>query len=151
MHTHPVCLQLGWDQGQRLHTEHPPRTDHRPLPTHLMHTTGSSEDLPQELYKLLDPSARVQMPEPSLLLSYSLNNWKLDKLIGQMGRNKATWRRSLMLYEWLKESGHQLDDRLCTTVRIEGPRGIVWWMGGCVAGWVQSVPTRCGGASSHRA
>lgn len=56
------------------------------------------------------------MPEPSLLLSYSLNNWKLDKLIGQLGRNKATWRRSLVLYEWLKESGHQLDDRLCTTV-----------------------------------
>jgi hypothetical protein len=46
----------------------------------------------------------------------TLDNRELDKLVGTLGRNKATWRRALVLSQWLQESGHILDDRLCTTV-----------------------------------
>jgi len=31
-------------------------------------------------------------------------------------RSRSTWRRALVLYEWLKASNKSLDDRLCTTV-----------------------------------
>jgi hypothetical protein len=45
-----------------------------------------------------------------------LDNSRLDRLVALLGRGKATWQRTLQLYNWLKASGHDLDDRLCTTV-----------------------------------
>lgn len=60
----------------------------------------------------------MSLPPPTGLPSscLPLDNWKLDKLVLSLSANKATWRRSLLLFEWLKAAGHQLDDRLCTTV-----------------------------------
>ncbi|KAG1667855.1 hypothetical protein FOA52_011043 [Chlamydomonas sp. UWO 241] len=81
-----------------------------------LHLTELEDDLPQELYALLDPSARVALPQPGATTGRRLDNWKLDKLVSQLGKSKATWRRALVLYEWLKDSGHKLDDRLCTTL-----------------------------------
>eukprot|EP00955_Chlamydomonas_euryale_P077138 362866-Chlamydomonas_euryale.AAC.9 len=60
-----------------------------------------ADELPQELYNLLDAAAHVRLPAagaPGL----RLNNWKLDKLVSQLGKNKGTWRRAIVLYEWLK-------------------------------------------------
>ena len=45
-----------------------------------------------------------------------LNNRELDKLVAALGRSKATWRRALMLHDWLQSIGHHPDDRLCTTL-----------------------------------
>ena len=46
----------------------------------------------------------------------SLDNRELDKLVAALGRCRATWRRALVLREWLLAAGHALDDRLCTTL-----------------------------------
>jgi hypothetical protein len=59
----------------------------------------------------------VVLPAPGSVPAGSLDNRELDKLVGTLGRNKATWRRALVLSQWLQDSGHVLDDRLCTTVR----------------------------------
>lgn len=45
-----------------------------------------------------------------------LDNRELDKLVAALGRSKATWRRALLLHEWLLSMGHAPDDRLCTTL-----------------------------------
>mmetsp|Transcript_19979 Transcript_19979/g.43539 ORF Transcript_19979/g.43539 Transcript_19979/m.43539 type:complete len:605 (-) Transcript_19979:655-2469(-) len=75
-----------------------------------------ADGLPEELYQLLDPTLPVQLPAPGSLSTAALDNSKLDRLVAQLGRSKGSWRRALLLYEWLKDSGHALDDRLCTTL-----------------------------------
>jgi len=68
------------------------------------------------LYRLLDPQASVDLPSANLVSSRQLDNRELDKLFAALGRNKATWRRALVLHEWLLSMGHTPDDRLCTTL-----------------------------------
>ena len=75
-----------------------------------------SGKLPQELYRLLDPQASVDLPSAHLVSSRQLDNRELDKLFAALGRNKITWRRALVLHEWLLSMGHTPDDRLCTTL-----------------------------------
>lgn len=75
--------------------------------------------LPSELYALQDPDAKVSLPSG---VYPPLDNWKLDKLVAALGRSRATWRRALVLHEWLKDTGHMMDDRLCTTVRATDAR-----------------------------
>lgn len=75
--------------------------------------------LPDALYRLLDPAASVELPPPSSAGAPRLtpaDNRELDKLVAALGRNKATWRRALLLHEWLLACGHRPDDRLCTTL-----------------------------------
>eukprot|EP00983_Pelagomonas_calceolata_P042822 1138666-Pelagomonas_calceolata.AAC.6 len=72
--------------------------------------------LPRELCALADPSSSVALPPPGTFSPDQLDNWRLDKLVATLGRSRSTWRRSLVLYEWLKASNKPLDDRLCTTV-----------------------------------
>jgi hypothetical protein len=80
-------------------------------------SSPSSHALPEELLRLADAAAPVVLPAPGSVPAGSLDNRELDKLVGMLGRNKATWRRALVLSQWLQDSGHVLDDRLCTTVR----------------------------------
>ena len=55
-----------------------------------------------------------------------LDNRELDKLVGALGRSRATWRRALLLHEWLLGLGHAPDDRLCTTlIRVCAQHGQV--------------------------
>lgn len=75
--------------------------------------------LPQQLLALQDASLPVSLPHPGALPASALDNWKLDKLVGQLGKDKATWRRAMLLFEWLKASRHSMDDRLCTTVSAD--------------------------------
>ena len=75
-----------------------------------------SGKLPQALYRLLDPQASVDLPSAHLVSSRQLDNRELDKLFAALGRNKITWRRALVLHEWLLSMGHIPDDRLCTTL-----------------------------------
>lgn len=72
--------------------------------------------LPQALYRLLDPQASVDLPASYLIGPKALDNRELDKLLAALGRNKVTWRRALVLHEWLLSMGHIPDDRLCTTL-----------------------------------
>ena len=44
--------------------------------------------------------------------AHRLNNKELDKLVGALGRSKVTWRRALLLHDWLQSIGHPPDDRL---------------------------------------
>ena len=75
-----------------------------------------SGTLPPELYRLLDPSAAVELPPPGTVTLRDADNRELDKLVAALGRNRATWRRALALHEWLLQAGHRADDRLCTTL-----------------------------------
>lgn len=81
-------------------------------------TQSSNRRLPAEFYQLTDPDAGVQLPPHHRVDLRLLDNRELDKLVSQLGRNKTTWRRALLLHEWLVEAGHIPDDRLCTTVGI---------------------------------
>lgn len=72
--------------------------------------------LPRALYRLVDPSAPVEFPPPGTVKLSPSDNRELDKLVAALGRNKSTWRRALMLHEWLLQSGHKVDDRLCTSL-----------------------------------
>ncbi|KXZ48893.1 hypothetical protein GPECTOR_24g182 [Gonium pectorale] len=99
--------------------------------------------LPAQLLALRDPACPVALPPPGGLPAscLPLDNWKLDKLVLSLSANKATWRRSLLLFEWLKAAGHQLDDRLCTTlIRVCSDHGdavsalaVYDWMTGSAA------------------
>ncbi len=66
-----------------------------------------SGSLPEVLYRLLDPAASVELPAPGAVQLRASDNRELDKLVAALGRNKSTWRRALMLHEWL------LEVRLC--------------------------------------
>lgn len=79
-------------------------------------SSNTSHALPEELLRLADAAAPVAFPPPGSVPAGSLDNRELDKLVGTLGRNKATWRRALVLSQWLQDSGHVLDDRLCTTL-----------------------------------
>lgn len=72
--------------------------------------------LPAALYRLVDPAVPVDLPAPGTIKLTSADNRELDKLVGALGRSKATWRRALVLHEWLLQIGHKADDRLCTTL-----------------------------------
>jgi pentatricopeptide repeat protein len=72
--------------------------------------------LPAALYRLVDPSAPVDLPSPGTIKLTPADNRELDKLVAALGRSKATWRRALVLHEWLLAIGHKADDRLCTTL-----------------------------------
>jgi hypothetical protein len=80
------------------------------------YSSSCNHALPNELLQLADASAPVSLPPPHTVPPGTLDNRELDKLVGTLGRNKATWRRALVLSQWLQDSGHVLDDRLCTTV-----------------------------------
>lgn len=67
--------------------------------------------LPEVLYRLLDPAAHVDLPPAGVVRLTPADNRELDKLVAALGRNKATWRRALMLHEWLLNIGHRADDR----------------------------------------
>ncbi|EFJ51366.1 hypothetical protein VOLCADRAFT_57174 [Volvox carteri f. nagariensis] len=104
---------------------------------------ASATGLPAQLLALRDPACPVSLPPPGGLPAscLPLDNWKLDKLVLALSANKATWRRSLLLFEWLKAAGHQLDDRLCTTlIRVCSDHGdavsalaVYDWMTGSTA------------------
>ncbi|KAG7669362.1 hypothetical protein Ndes2437B_g05514 [Nannochloris sp. 'desiccata'] len=72
--------------------------------------------LPAALYRLVDPAAPVDLPAPGTIKLTTADNRELDKLVSALGRSKATWRRALVLHEWLLQIGHKADDRLCTTL-----------------------------------
>lgn len=84
----------------------------------------SNRRLPTEFYQLTNADAQVQLPPHHLVDLRCLDNRELDKLVSQLGKNKNTWRRALMLHKWLMEIGHVPDDRLCTTlIRVCGQHG----------------------------
>jgi len=86
----------------------------------------SAPSLPPELYQLLDPSSGVALPSPAVAAAAwgTLDNRELDKLVAALGRSKATWRRALLLHEWLAGGGHTPDARLATTlIRVAAQHG----------------------------
>lgn len=58
--------------------------------------------LPACLTGLLNPQLAVDLPPPDRMKGVRLNNRELDKLVNNLGRNPATWRRSLLLHTWLQ-------------------------------------------------
>jgi len=107
-------------------------------------TQTPSRRLPAEFYQLTDPEAGVQLPPHHRVDLRLLDNRELDKLVSQLGRNKATWRRALLLHEWLVEAGHIPDDRLCTTlIRVCGQHGQTFSALG-VYEWMKALPQEGG-------
>ena len=89
-------------------------------------SAASASSLPPELLQLLDPSSGVALPSPAAAAAAwgTLDNRELDKLVAAMGRSKATWRRALLLHEWLAGGGHTPDARLATTlIRVAAQHG----------------------------
>ncbi|KAK9833369.1 hypothetical protein WJX84_000847, partial [Apatococcus fuscideae] len=77
---------------------------------------GREGGLPAFLTGLLNPRLAVDLPPPDRMKGVRLNNRELDKLVNNLGRNPATWRRSLLLHTWLQDLGHRPDARLCTSL-----------------------------------
>ncbi len=113
----------------------PPRPTHRPFspsrtllsPSQTLPALpdGASGSLPPALYRLLDPAAPPALPPPAAAAALApADNRELDKLVAALGRSKATWRRALLLHEWLLAGGHRGDDRLYTTlIRVAAQHG----------------------------
>lgn len=78
------------------------------------------KELPLEFLQLLDPTEPVKLP--AWLSSMAMPSPKqLDQLITKLGKKEATWRRSIILFEWLKslpisQTDSPLDTRFCTTL-----------------------------------
>lgn len=80
--------------------------------------------LPPEFHQLTNAESGGQLPSIHSVDPATLDNRELDKLVSQLGKSKTTWRRALMLHEWLVAAGHVPDDRLCTTlIRVCGQHG----------------------------
>ena len=74
----------------------------------------------------LVPAGSVTAGGARQVTAVKLDNRELDKLVGALGRSRATWRRALLLHEWLLGLGHAPDDRLCTTlIRVCAQHGQV--------------------------
>lgn len=102
--------------------------------------------LMEALYRLLDPSIPVDLPvlAPNQRLP-PLDNRDLDKLFTALGRSKSTWRRALVLHEWLIQVGHRPDDRLCTTlIRVCASHGQTGTALG-IYDWMRAPETHGGG------
>lgn len=105
----------------------------------------SRRPLPPEFYQLCDAELSITLPPHQRVNLGLLDNRELDKLVSQLGRNKNTWRRALLLHEWLVEAGHVPDDRLCTTlIRVCGQHGQTFSALG-VYEWMKAAP-EAGGA-----
>ncbi|KAL6776016.1 MCA1 [Auxenochlorella protothecoides x Auxenochlorella symbiontica] len=84
----------------------------------------SDAPLPPCITALLDPACDPALPPPGSLALTPAHNRELDKLVAQLGRGRATWRRALALLDWLRAGGHAPDDRLCTTlIRVAAQHG----------------------------
>lgn len=99
--------------------------------------------LPAPLYRLLDPTHPVELPAAVKLTA--ADNRELDKLVAALGRNKATWRRAILLHEWLLQVGHKPDDRLCTSlIRVCAQHGqAVTAL--AMYDWMRAAPSEGGG------
>lgn len=87
-------------------------------------TTKSNHEvpLPQYIRMLMNPSVKESLPKHGKLSSE--HNLSLDKVVLTLGRHRATWRRAILLYDWLVDNGHEFDERLCASViRICTNRG----------------------------
>ena len=71
--------------------------------------------LPAYVLRLMDPSVTPDLPGSITGLGPE-HNAALDRIIATMSKHRATWRRSVLLFDWLVEHGHDVDDRLCATV-----------------------------------
>ena len=85
----------------------------------------------------------VTQPNVRQVPAGKLDNRELDKLVGALGRSRATWRRALLLHEWLLGLGHAPDDRLCTTlIRVCAQHGQVRRCSWCCA-WTVATQGLC--------
>ncbi|GMH42675.1 hypothetical protein BSKO_10594 [Bryopsis sp. KO-2023] len=120
-------------------------TSKTPAVTSSQSTPVVARRLPREFYQLCDPDLSITLPPHQRVDLRLLDNRELDKLVSQLGRNKNTWRRALLLHEWLVEAGHVPDDRLCTTlIRVCGQHGQTFSALG-VYEWMKAAP-ESGGA-----
>lgn len=72
--------------------------------------------LPHFIRTLMNPNATESLPRDGSVTLGPEHNLSLDKVILALGKHRATWRRAIMLYEWLVENEHEFDDRLCASV-----------------------------------
>lgn len=77
---------------------------------------GSNAALPAYVTRLMDPSVAPDLPGGGVTGLGPEDNAALDRIIGTMAKHGGTWRRSVMLFDWLVEHGHDVDERLCATV-----------------------------------
>eukprot|EP00890_Picochlorum_soloecismus_P006443 jgi/Picsp_1/67/NSC_00067-R1_pentatricopeptide repeat-containing protein len=73
-------------------------------------------DLPDFLQNLMNPNIEPKIPQIKGTSVTKNDNAALDRLISALGRHRATWQRSLLVYCWLRDSGHEFDDRLCASL-----------------------------------
>ena len=64
----------------------------------------------------MNPNLKPKIPQIGDTSLTKNDNAALDRLISALGRHRATWDRCLLVYCWLRESGHEFDDRLCASL-----------------------------------
>lgn len=75
-----------------------------------------ARDLPKFLQNLMNPNLEPNFPQSGDTAVTKNDNAALDRLISALGRHKATWQRTLLVYFWLRDIGHEFDDRLCASL-----------------------------------
>lgn len=72
--------------------------------------------LPQYIQTLMNPNVEESLPDQGKVRLGPEHNLSLDKVILTLGRHQATWKRAILLFDWLVEHGHDFDERLCASV-----------------------------------
>jgi pentatricopeptide repeat protein len=89
------------------------------------HARDARIALPDYVARLMDPAAHPELP--AVLSPGELgpeHNASLDRIVATMAKHRATWKRSILLFDWLVEGGHEVDERLCgTIIRLCTSRG----------------------------
>lgn len=76
----------------------------------------NARNLPDFLQNLMNPNLEPNIPQIGDSSLTKNDNAALDRLISALGRHRATWDRSLLVYCWLRDNGHDFDDRLCASL-----------------------------------
>lgn len=106
-----------------------------------------SGTLPEILYRLLDPAASVELPAAGTVTLRDSDNRELDKLVAALGRNKSTWRRALMLHEWLLEVSGVF---VMVAGLAVGWAGIsVWYPAAACAACIAALPFSAQASNAH--
>lgn len=81
--------------------------------------------LPDYVARLMDPTVAPDLPKEIARSDLGPeHNASLDRIIATMSKHRATWRRSILLFDWLVQHGYEVDERLCgTVIRLCTSRG----------------------------
>jgi pentatricopeptide repeat protein len=100
-------------QSRQVEVVYPDKPDNQ-VPRQLQQLM--KKDMPIFILNLMDPDIVPEFPAKGAMMIGPSQNMSLDKVILTLGRHHATWKRALLLFDWLVENNHKIDERLCASV-----------------------------------